>query len=145
MYPPPPVYSTLPDSCKWCTLLLLYTVHYLIAVNGVPSSSWSLISFKATTCFVRLLYPVFKDFLIILYKKHSDDKYINIRIVYISYQINKFIFIFYIFIKKNYRVISLPNKISYNYSKELSLCNKLRFSNTYIFSTFWCKPLIFQT
>ena len=29
--------------------------------------------------------------------------------------------------------------------KELSLCNKLWFSNTYIFSTGWCKPLIFQT
>ena len=30
-------------------------------------------------------------------------------------------------------------------ANELSLCNKLWFSNTYIFSTWWCKPLIFQT
>ena len=29
--------------------------------------------------------------------------------------------------------------------KELSLCNKLWFYNTYFFSTWWCKPLIFQT
>ena len=29
--------------------------------------------------------------------------------------------------------------------KELSLCIKLWFSNTYIFSTCWSKPLIFQT
>ena len=29
--------------------------------------------------------------------------------------------------------------------KESSLCNKLWFSNIYIFSTWWCKPLIFQT
>ena len=27
--------------------------------------------------------------------------------------------------------------------KELSLCNKLWFSNTDIYSTWWCKPLIF--
>ena len=29
--------------------------------------------------------------------------------------------------------------------KELSLCHKSQFSNTYIFTTKWCKPLIFQT
>ena len=30
------------------------------------------------------------------------------------------------------------------FCKELSLCNKLWFSNTFIFSTWWWKPLIFQ-
>ena len=29
--------------------------------------------------------------------------------------------------------------------KELSLCLKLKFSYPYIFATWWCKPLIFQT
>ena len=29
--------------------------------------------------------------------------------------------------------------------KELSLCHKLKFSNLYIFTTGWCRPLIFQT
>ena len=29
--------------------------------------------------------------------------------------------------------------------KELSLCHKFTFCKTYIFSTLWCKPLIFQT
>ena len=29
--------------------------------------------------------------------------------------------------------------------KELSLCHKSQFSNTYIFKTRWSKPLIFQT
>ena len=28
---------------------------------------------------------------------------------------------------------------------ELSLCHKLKFSNPYIFETWWCKPLVFQT
>ena len=29
-------------------------------------------------------------------------------------------------------------------AKELSLCNKSKFSNTYIYTTKFCKPLIFQ-
>ena len=29
--------------------------------------------------------------------------------------------------------------------KKLSLCHKLKCSNSYIFATWWCKPLIFQT
>ena len=29
--------------------------------------------------------------------------------------------------------------------KEMSFCNKLKFSNSYIFANWWCKPLIFQT
>ena len=29
--------------------------------------------------------------------------------------------------------------------KELSCCNKLTYSSPYIFATWWCKPLIFQT
>ena len=32
-----------------------------------------------------------------------------------------------------------------NLWKELSFCNKLTFSKPYIFATWWCKPLIFQT
>ena len=32
-----------------------------------------------------------------------------------------------------------------NITKELSFCNKLKFSNPYSFATWWCKPLIFQT
>ena len=30
-------------------------------------------------------------------------------------------------------------------TKELSFCHKLAFSNPYIFETWWCKPLLFQT
>ena len=30
-------------------------------------------------------------------------------------------------------------------SKELSLCHKIQFSNPYIYGTWWCKLLIFQT
>ena len=29
--------------------------------------------------------------------------------------------------------------------EELSLCHDIKYSNAYIFATWWCKPLIFQT
>ena len=31
------------------------------------------------------------------------------------------------------------------FKKKLRLCHKLKFSFPYIFATWWCKPLIFQT
>ena len=34
---------------------------------------------------------------------------------------------------------------SIHLTKEMSLCNKLKFSNSYIFASWWCKPIIFQT
>ena len=41
--------------------------------------------------------------------------------------------------------ISIQNCIYMNFRiKELSLCNKVEFSNSYIFATEWCTPMIFQ-
>ena len=48
----------------------------------------------------------------------------------------------------NLNMIQGQNFLTYgvlNRRKELNLCQKLKFSNSYIFSTKWLKPLIFQT
>ena len=49
---------------------------------------------------------------------------------------NVYYYYFCIFSTQNFVVVL---------TKKSSLCNKLWFSNTYIFFTWWCKPLIFQT
>ena len=41
--------------------------------------------------------------------------------------------------------VSNERKLSRKKTKELSLCHKLKFSNPYIFTTGWRRPLIFQT
>ena len=39
-----------------------------------------------------------------------------------------------------------PNKTKTDiFVKELSLCHKLKFSNSFIFAIWWCKPFIFRT
>ena len=47
------------------------------------------------------------------------------------------IFLFYRWLGTGDRTVSL--------AKELSFCHKLWFYNRHTFSTWWCKPLIFQT
>ena len=87
----------------------------------------------------------------------KNKKCANYNILYIlkkhltqQIQILKYLQIFEklnIYSREKLNICKFPLKASVQkiMLNEMSFCHKLKFSNPYIFTIWWCKPLIFQT